>query len=80
MLLEYIDEAMRMASYEILEDDHSYYGEIPGFQGVYANAKDLETCHKELREVLEEWLLIRLRKNLTIPALKDHNLELRKVA
>lgn len=80
MLLEYVDEAMHMAKYEILEDDHSYYGEIPGFQGVYANAKDLETCHRELREVLEEWLLIRLRKNFPIPVLKDHDLKLREVA
>lgn len=80
MLLEYINEAMQMAKYEILEDDHSYYGEIPGFQGVYANAKDLETCRKELQEVLEEWLFIRLHKNLSIPSLKKHSLELRKVA
>lgn len=79
MLLEYIDEAMRMARYEILEDDHSYYGEISGFQGVYANAKDLETCRKELQEVLEEWLFIRLRKNLSIPSLKKHNLELQQI-
>ena len=79
MLLEYIDEAMRMAKYEIVKDDQSYYGEIPGFQGVYSNAKDLETCREELQEVLEEWLLIRLRKNLSIPALRKHNLELQRV-
>lgn len=80
MLLEYIDEAMRMAKYEILEDDHSYYGEIPCFQGVYANAKDLETCRGELQEVLEEWLFIRLRRNPSILALKKHNLELQQIA
>ena len=38
MLTEYIEAAMKKARYEILPDDHSYYEEIPGFQGVYANA------------------------------------------
>jgi uncharacterized protein UPF0150 len=33
MLTSYIHEAMRLAKYEILEDG-TYYGEIPGFQGV----------------------------------------------
>lgn len=80
MLLEYIDYALQKAKYEILRDDYSYYGAIPGFRGVYANAKDLETCRKELREVLEEWLLIRLRRNLSIPILKRINLNLKKVA
>lgn len=35
MLTDYIQAAMHKAHYEILEDDRSYYGEIPGFQGVW---------------------------------------------
>jgi len=42
MLRQYIEAAMRRAKYEILQDDESYYGEIPGFDGVYANAPTLE--------------------------------------
>lgn len=38
MLTEYIHAAMRRATYEILSDG-TFYGEIPGLQGVYANAK-----------------------------------------
>lgn len=52
--LHYIRAAMRHARYEILPDDGTFYGEIPGFDGVYANASTLRTCHEELEEVLEE--------------------------
>ncbi len=48
MLLEYIQKAMDYARYEILDDDHSYYGEIQECNGVYANAESLELCRKEL--------------------------------
>jgi predicted RNase H-like HicB family nuclease len=58
MLTEYIEAALKKAHYEILSDDGSYYGEIPGFQGVYANTATLEACRKELREVLEDWIMI----------------------
>ena len=55
---------MHRARYEILPDDGTFYGEIPGFDGVYANAKTLEACREELEEVLEEWILLRVSKDL----------------
>ena len=60
---------MSKAKYEILQEDNSFYGEIPGFDGVYANAKDLETCKTELEEVLEEWLFFRISRNLPVPTI-----------
>ncbi len=60
MLSDYLHAALRRAMYEILPDDGSYYGEIPGLNGVYANADTLEECRKQLAEVLEEWILFRL--------------------
>ena len=80
MLLEYISSVMRRAQYEILEDDKSYYGEIPGFDGVYANAGDLETCREQLREVLEEWILQRVSKNLPLPEINGLNIKIVDVA
>ena len=68
MLSEYLDAAMRQARYEILTDDGTFYGEIPGFDGVYANATTLEDCRDDLRAVLEEWLLLRVSRGLPIPA------------
>ncbi len=49
---------MRRARYEILADDGSYYGSIPGLQGVWANASTLEACREELEEVLQDWIMI----------------------
>lgn len=68
MLIEYIDEAMKLAEYELLEDK-SFYGEIPGLDGVWANANKLEDCRAELQEVLEGWLIMRLRHAMDIPKL-----------
>lgn len=67
MLTDYLDAAMRQARYEILPEDGLYYGEIPDFDGVYANSASLETCRDELREVLEEWLLLRMSWDLPVP-------------
>ena len=71
MLTDYIQAAMRHAKYEILPDDNSYYGEIPGFQGVWANADTLEACRTELQEVLEDWILFRVSRRLTLPVVDN---------
>lgn len=67
MLTEYIRAAMRRATYEILPDDGTFYGEIPGFQGVYANANTLEACREQLQEVLEGWIVLGLRLGHALP-------------
>jgi predicted RNase H-like HicB family nuclease len=68
MLLEYCERALQRAEYKKLEDG-SWYAEIPGFEGVWANGATVENCRKELREVLEEWLLLKIRDNDPIPSL-----------
>lgn len=78
MLTKYIQAAMHEAKYEILPDDGSYYGEIPGFQGVYANANQLEACRDELEEVLEEWILFRISRNLPLPAVQGIELTIKE--
>ena len=78
MLLRYIQSAMRNAKYEILKEDNSLYGEIPGFEGVYANAKNLETCREELEEVLEEWILFRISRNLPLPVVNGIELSIKE--
>lgn len=66
MLTSYIHAALRRASYEILSDG-AFYGEIPGFQGVYASAKTLEECREQLQEVLEGWIVLGLRMGHQLP-------------
>lgn len=68
MIREYLEEAMKRAKYKILEDN-SCYGEIAELVGVWANEPTLEGCREVLSEVLEEWLLLKLRDNDEIPPL-----------
>jgi predicted RNase H-like HicB family nuclease len=67
MLANYMNRAMHRAEYEILSDDGSFYGEVPGLAGVYANADSLEACRKQLKEVLEEWIVFRISCDLALP-------------
>src|SRR5947199_4851616 len=80
MLRNYIQATMRHAKYEILPDDDSFYGEIPGFNGVYANAASLEKCREELEEVLEEWILMRVSRNLPLPVVEGIELVIKETA
>lgn len=75
MLTEYIRAAMRRAHYEILEDDGTFYGEIPGFDGVWANADTLEDCRGELEEALEGWIVLSLSRNLPLPTVEGRSLD-----
>jgi len=79
MLTSYIRAAMRKAKYEILADDGTFYGEIPDFQGVYADAETLEGCRDELEEVLEEWILFRVSRNLPLPVVDGITLTIQEV-
>jgi predicted RNase H-like HicB family nuclease len=80
MLREYLAAAMKRAKYEILSDDGTYYGEIPGFQGVLANAPELEECRNTLEEVLEEWLLFSLSRGFPIPVVAGLDLKFEEPA
>ncbi len=79
MLTEYIKAAMSKAKYEILQDDKSFYAEIPGFEGVYAYSDTLEACRDELEEVLEEWILFRVSRNLPLPVVNGLELKIKEV-
>jgi len=68
---------MHRARYEILPNDGSFYGEIDGFQGVWANADTLEACRDELEEVLEEWIVLRQSRQLALPVVDEHELSIR---
>jgi predicted RNase H-like HicB family nuclease len=74
MFADYLRAAMRRAEFKILPEDQSFYGSIPVFRGVYANADKLEACREQLEGVLEGWLLLRISKGLPIPVLDDIDL------
>ena len=71
---------MKKAHYELIEDG-TYYGEIPGFQGVMGNAPTLEECRDDLRGALEGWLILGLWMNDdSIPKIGKLDLVPRKLA
>ena len=75
MLTEYIEAALEEAKYETIQDGEPYYGSVPGLQGVWATGKTLEECRRNLREVLEEWIVVRLRRGLPIPPIGQCRIE-----
>lgn len=66
MLSEFIEQQLKKARYKILKNG-IYFGFIPDIKGVWASAKRLEYCREELREVLENWLLLKVRNQEKIP-------------
>ena len=69
MLNDYFRAAMRLACYQI-QDDDSVYGEIPGFDDVRATGDTLERCQQELLEALEEWVFFRVSRKLPLPIIE----------
>ena len=69
MLSEFILKKLKDARYKLLKDG-SYFGEIVGLGGVWANANNLEDCRRELQEVLEDWLLLKVRDRENVPGFR----------
>lgn len=68
MLTEFIAKKLKTAQYKLLKDG-TYFGRIPGVRGVWANARNLEDCRKELQEVLEDWLVLKIMDRQKVPGL-----------
>ena len=71
MFCEYIQAALSQATYEMIEDEEPFYGEVPPLRGVWAIGKTLEECRENLKGVIEGWIALRLRLGLTIPLIKE---------
>ena len=67
MISDYVNAALSRAHYEIIDDPEPYYGEVSELSGVYATGKTLEQCRENLREVIEGWILLSVRHELSIP-------------
>jgi predicted RNase H-like HicB family nuclease len=76
MLTEYIRKALENAHYEIIQDDEPYYGEVPGLDGVWASAKSLEECRKNLAEAIEDWVFFSIAKGMPLPPIDGARIEL----
>ena len=79
MLNQYIEKALERAEYKRL-DDKTWFAEIPGLTGVWANASTVEMCRKDLVEVLEEWVILKLRDRDPIPVINGIEIKIAEVA
>ncbi|MEK7082431.1 MAG: type II toxin-antitoxin system HicB family antitoxin [Patescibacteria group bacterium] len=66
MLTQYLTKKLHQARYKLLKDG-TYFGEIPGLRGVWAHARNLEDCRRELQEVLEGWLFLKVKNSEPVP-------------
>jgi predicted RNase H-like HicB family nuclease len=75
MITEYINAALSRAKYELIEDEEPYYGEVSELNGVWAAGKTLEECRHNLAEVIDGWLMVRLKTGLPIPPIGEYRVE-----
>jgi len=80
MLRAYLDAAMRRAQIEELPVDEGYFGEIPGLDGLWANAPTHATCETELASALEAWVMVSLRLGHDLPEIEGISLALPEIA
>ncbi len=66
MIVKYIDKALRRARYT-QPDPGVFCAVVPGLRGVIATGATLETCRDQLAEVIEEWVLVRVARGLSVP-------------
>ena len=71
MINECINEALNKAKFELIDNKNIYFGEVTELRGVWATGKTLEECLCNLTDVIDGWLVVRLRKGLPIPNLKQ---------
>jgi len=69
MFSEYIQAALKLAEYDTLEDG-SYVATVEGLQGVIAIGDSVEECRRDLIEVIEGWIVLRLKLGDSIPPIQ----------
>ena len=51
-----------------------------GLRGVVATGAALEACRRDLAEVVEEWLLVRVARGLPVPSLDGATARVRRAS
>ncbi len=68
MFTEYVEKAMHQAEYEQMEDGN-WWGQVTPLRFTWATGPTKEACAKELRDVVEDWLVFAISRHSTIPTL-----------
>jgi predicted RNase H-like HicB family nuclease len=71
---KYVDRAMIRAEAKQYPDG-TWFAEIPGFPGVWANQPSEEAALEELRDTLHEWVLLKIQdRDRDLPVVDSINL------
>ena len=79
MISQYVATALERARYH-LGDDGTYAATVRGLKGVVATGRTLEACRRELAEVVEEWILVRVARGLAVPPLGKAVVKVRRAS
>jgi predicted RNase H-like HicB family nuclease len=74
MFSEYLAVALEKAQYKTIEDEYPCFAEVPELEGVWATGKTIEDCRNELIDVIEEWIVARLQRGLSIPTINGQTI------
>ncbi|MFY9341102.1 MAG: type II toxin-antitoxin system HicB family antitoxin [Planctomycetota bacterium] len=77
MISKYVAAALARAVYERVEGD-SYCATVPELRGVIALGDSVERCRESLAEVVEEWVLVRVSRQLSVPKLGGVTIRVRR--
>lgn len=79
MFTEYVEKAMQHATYKQL-DDGTWWGEVAPLEYTFAIAPTLDACRIELKDVVEDWLLVAIANHNPIPMIDGVTIKIPAVA
>jgi predicted RNase H-like HicB family nuclease len=79
MITRYVAQALERAEYRLI-DDGTFTATVRGLRGVVATGDTLEACRRQLAEVVEEWVLVRVARGLHVPTLAGATVKVRRAS
>ena len=79
MITHYVARALERARYRVIEDG-TFAATVRGLRGVIATGATLEACRRDLAEVVEAWVLIRVARGLAVPVLDGATIRIRRAS
>ena len=79
MISRYLEEALRRVRY-VAVPGAGYAATVRGLRGVIAHARTRAGCRAQLAEVIEEWVLVRVARGLTVPRLGRAQIRVRRAS
>ena len=79
MISHYVARALERAQYRLLKDG-TFAATVRGLRGVIATGATLEACRRDLAEVVEEWVLVRVARGLAVPRLDGAAIRVRRAS